>query len=136
MGKCRALGCRTIVVITAVLAALVFTGCATKTVVYDPSVPTERLCTLKIDVELSVQQFDSDTVDWNYGGNPFISSYVVVIPAGYHQFVMSWMLHSSMRYSYARNIMYSYTFEAGKTYIVAPKVQKDRVSIEVTEEKQ
>jgi hypothetical protein len=79
-----------------------------------------------------VRQFDSDTVEWNQS---FPQSGVVVqIPAGQHSFVMDYD-GSSRRYTrYANDIRYSYTFEAGKIYIVRPAISSGRVSIEVKTE--
>lgn len=117
-----------IVVIFAALS-LMLAGCVTNKGIYDTSVPSEQLCTLKIDMELSVHRIDGNVVRWHY--RPLTTSVTVKIPAGYHEFVMNY-ISGSTRYTYYRsNIRYNYTFEAGKTYTMKPKVSGNQVSVEV-----
>ena len=112
--------------------SLTLTGCATNIGVYDSSVPQERLCTLKIDSVLFVRQFDGDKVKWNQSFPQL--GVVVQIPAGHHTFLMDYDASSRFYARYATNIRYSYTFEAGKTYVMQPVTANGRVSIEVKTE--
>ncbi len=115
-----------------VFASLALAGCATNIGAHDASVPPEKLCTLTIDIDLSVHTFDGETVDWRH--RIFTTSVVVQIPAGKHNFVMDYISGGRSMTRYAYNIAYSHTFEAGKSYVMEPKVANGRVSAEVKEE--
>jgi hypothetical protein len=107
-------------------------GCATDIGIHDPSVPQEQLCTLKIERELYVHQFDGDDVKWY---NDFLDfGAVVKIPAGRHSFVMNYVSGGSRYTRYADNLRYSHTFEAGRTYVMEAAVSNGRVTIEVKTE--
>jgi hypothetical protein len=116
---------------TALLAvvSLILAGCVTNKGVYDPSVPPEQLCTLQIDYTIGVYQFDGDEVDWHY--LPFTFSTVVQIPAGYHEFIMDYSEISRSFTRWANDIHYSYTFEAGKSYVMSATINSGRVFIQV-----
>lgn len=115
-----------------VVISLVLTGCASNMGVHDPSVPQEKLCTLKIDSDLYVHQFDGEDVKW-YGLFHQTTGAIVQIPSGHHSFVMHY--ESGSRYiRYANDVKFSHTFEAGKTYVMEPTISGNRVSITVKAE--
>lgn len=101
--------------------------------VYDPSVPPEKLCILKIHEELYVRQFDGSDVD---GAGYFhqVSGAIVPIPAGHHSFVINYVSGGSLYIYSARGIRYSHTFDTGKTYVMEPIVSGNQVSIGVKTE--
>jgi hypothetical protein len=106
--------------------SLMLAGCAKNLGVYDPSVSQEKLCTLEIDVELLVNQFNGSSVDWyKYPG------VIIQIPVGHHTFLMNYYSGGQYSTRSARDIRYSYTFEAGKTYLMKPVISGRQVSVEV-----
>jgi len=107
-------------------------GCATNLGVYDTSVPQEQLCTLKVDAELFIRQVNGDMVKWNQSFPQL--GVVVQIPAGHHTFLMDYDGSSRSYTRYATDIRFSYTFEAGKTYVMEPAISGNRVSIVVKTE--
>lgn len=112
------------------IIVLASAGCATNLGVYDPSVPQERLCTLEIDGELFVRQFNNDNVRWNFS---FPQSGVVVqIPAGHHTFLIDYVVRGQLYSCAAYDIGYSHTFDAGKNYVMKPVQANGQVRIEVT----
>lgn len=115
-----------------VIISLALAGCATNLGVYDTSVPQEQLCTLKIDSDLFVRQFNADKVRWNQSFPQF--GVVVQIPAGYHTFLMDYDGSTKSYARYATNIRYSYTFATGRTYVMKPIISGNQVSIEVKTE--
>ena len=123
---------RNIVIVLFALIGLALAGCATNLGVYDSSVPHEQLCTLKIDSNLFVRQFDGNKVQWNQSFPQL--GVVVQIPAGQHSFVVDYDGSTSRYTRWAAGIRCSDTFEAGKTYVMTPIVSSDRVSIDVKTE--
>jgi hypothetical protein len=114
------------------IICLALAGCAADTIVYDPSVPQEKLCTLKIGDELYVYEFDAADVEWSSG---FLKSPPIVkIPEGRHTLVMDYISGGSRYTFFAKEIMYSHTFEAGKSYVMKAVRANNRVSIEVVTE--
>ncbi|MDR1317382.1 MAG: hypothetical protein LBK13_10975 [Spirochaetales bacterium] len=116
---------------TALLAvvSLILAGCVTDEGIYDPSVSPEQLCTLQIGETISVYQFDGNAVDWY--SRLFTFSAVVQIPAGYHEFIMNYGEISRSYSRRANDIHYSYTFEAGKSYVMSTIINSGRVFIQV-----
>ena len=121
-------------VITALLAALVFTGCSkTALGVYDPSVPSAELCTLEIEGAFTVTEFDQKSVEW-FG---WPAGATIQIPAGDHTLKMDYATSSndgkSATFYTAGGIVLRHTFEAGKTYLLYPEVYGNRVSAHIAE---
>jgi hypothetical protein len=111
--------------------ALMLAGCVSNKGVYDPSVPPEQLCTLRIDSTLNVLQFDGNAVKWYTPQFSLANSMVIQIPAGYHEFIMNYTSGGSRYTFWADNIRYSYTFEAGKSYAMDAIRSNGMVHIEV-----
>jgi hypothetical protein len=120
--------CFTVLFVFLTGSVLMFSGCVTNKGVYDPSVPPEQLCTLNIDSTVIVRQFDGNAVKWY--DQAFGFSTVVKIPAGYHEFISDY-ISGSRHIFWAEDIRYSYTFEAGKSYVMDPLISDGSVSIQI-----
>ncbi|MDR3074277.1 MAG: hypothetical protein LBV01_06095 [Deltaproteobacteria bacterium] len=112
-----------------VIISLSMAGCATNLGIYDTSVPQNQLCTLKTPPELFIRQFNGNKVNWNQSFPQL--GVVVQIPAGRHTFLIDYDGSSRSYTRYATDIRYSYTFEAGKTYVMEPIVSGNKVFIDV-----
>ena len=111
---------------------LALAGCASNLGVYDSSVPPQQLCTLKTPAELFFRQFNGDKVNWNQSFPQL--GVIVQIPAGRHTFLIDYVAKGSLYTHYADDIRFSYTFEAGKTYVMEAVVSGNQVAIEVRTE--
>lgn len=110
-------------------AVLMLSGCLTRNIQYATSVPQEQLCTLKIHPSLYIHQFDGDTVDWGVG--LFSNDASVQIPKGRHDFLINYYIRGGGYSHSAKDIRFSYTFEAGKTYSMWAAESGDRVFIQI-----
>jgi hypothetical protein len=99
--------------LTAVFPALA--GCLSSDKgVYDPSVPPEQLCVLEIYNALEVYEFDGNAVEWT---SPLFANRIVIqIPASRHVFAMDFAANDGRYYLTAQGLIFSYTFEPGKSY--------------------
>lgn len=121
---------RDIFIATFICISLMLMGCASNLGNYDSSVPQEQRCTLEIDKELFIRQFNDNDVNWNKFFHHSFDS-VVQIPAGHHTFLMDYVSDSRLSRRYVKNVRFSYTFEAGKTYVIEPVISGKQISIEV-----
>jgi hypothetical protein len=121
-------------------------GCqSTSLGVYDSSVPPEKLCTLEVDINLKVKEFDGKKVSWGHS----ITAVNIQIPEGAHKFLIdysgrgnsshiggtdysgqSWGQTQTEVYS-AYDISFEYDFVAGNTYVMYPQSDGDYVFIGV-----
>lgn len=115
-----------------ICAVLMLSGCLTRNIKYATSVPPEQLCTLKIHPALYIDQFDGDAVDWSAG--LFSNDASVQIPKGRHDFLISYYTRGGGYSHSAKDIRYSHTFEAGKTYVMWPAESNGQVFIYIRPE--
>ncbi|MDR0442988.1 MAG: hypothetical protein LBH44_06245 [Treponema sp.] len=90
-----------------VLFALALSGCASLPIVYDETVPEDKLCTLQIPNFITITEFDEAPVKWT----PPMSSLIdlkVRIPEGYH--TMKVIFNE-------KTIEHYHDFEAGYIYM-------------------
>jgi hypothetical protein len=130
----------------ALVFGMVVTGCASKPVVYDSSIPVEQSCIIQLGLGIwKITKFDDVPVNWKGQGNNFGRAKSTQIPAGSHTLTGSLQVgtggsvtanSASWSELYADNVSATYNFEAGHTYYImgrrAPD-KSDRVFIDVTD---
>ena len=99
-------------IISALLASLVITGCAT--IMYDKSIPLEESSTIRINYDHTVNKFDEKSVSW---GSGTLNKQLVVIPAGLHNLTIH-VTRSKDGYRYEGNVGITYDFLPSHTYFV------------------
>ena len=127
---------------------LILASCSTTEnyIVYDSSVPEEKLCTLELDYFLTVTSFNNEPVMWKATTASFLSHSLVKariqIPEGTHAFVVDYHTTESQSnlsntvvttYTYtANNINVMHTFEAGKIYVMQAERLSNAVNVTVS----
>ncbi|GMO46527.1 MAG: hypothetical protein Ta2G_01750 [Termitinemataceae bacterium] len=110
-----------------VLAALVFSGCAsikTDKGVFDTTVPQESLCELQIHDSMSIDQFNETYVKWA-PEKLLAGTTLIKIPAGQHNFAGSYIESNTDSTGYTRTQTIKFTVAgtcvAGHTYKIYKK---------------
>jgi len=113
----------------AIAVALLLVGCAAKMVVYDKSVPSEKLCFLNIPNDITINEIDDKKVSFNHkilqiaeGHHTFLAD--CEIPTG-RTYTVGGTARNGQPFSQTRtevllvsNIRCEYVFKAGDSYLM------------------
>jgi hypothetical protein len=120
-------------IVSVLLVALVFAGCTNTPKVYDPSVPLEQSCTLRI-YNLVITNFDGEKTKW---GPAFVEGTAeTIIPAGSHS--MSIMYKDAKEDALGRiasiteyQLTTSYEFLPKRTYLLSVSVTNGKATAQI-----
>jgi hypothetical protein len=109
--------------------------CITNKIIYDKSIPNERLCILEVANNLTVTSFNGEKVKWSRGfwGEPAI----VKIPAGENELIIDYLSASqkgeNIFISSARDLKINYNFKPEVKHRLHRAMITNKIIIEVDE---
>jgi hypothetical protein len=113
-----------------------FTGCQSgprPPIIYDPSVSSEKRCSLNIYPSLTVIRFDDKFANWRAGSN-------IQLPEGFHTLLVNYSEAARrntrgevVAWNEAKGIVVTYNFVAGKNYRLVGETTDKTVTVVVRE---
>jgi hypothetical protein len=117
------------------LLVIILNCCITNKIIYDKSIPADKLCSLEIPDNMTVTSFNGEKVKWKKG--IWTKTLIVKIPAGEHVLIADYLSQSQKgNFTYitsAKDLKVKYDFKPGVEHILYQAIFLNRITVGVTE---